>query len=109
MIIALWAGLAMFAEDILGVLMTLATAKNRGWLAGILDALGWYAAILTTTVSVSALQGHSLSMKIAVFGAVTAANITGSWSGVEIGRRLIKDPEKAKLIRTPSARFLKPQ
>ncbi len=89
MIIAVWAALAMLAQDILAVLMVQAEARNRASLAGLLDCAQWGAAISTTTISVTALQGHSAPLKTAVVLAVTAANFAGSWAGVQIGRRLI--------------------
>ncbi len=89
--IALLAAFAMVFNDILGTLMVQAEARNRGWLAGIFDSLQWFATITTTTISVTALQSHSLHEKVLVIILVTAANLTASQVGVLIGKRLIKE------------------
>lgn len=89
--VALLAALAMVAQDILGVLMVQAEARNRGYLSGVLDSLQWFAVISTTTISVTALQGHNLREKLLVIVFVTAANLLGSIVGVAIGKRYIKD------------------
>lgn len=91
MIIALYAALAMLIQDVLGVLMVQAEARNHVWLTGALDSVGWLATITTTTVSVTALQGHSLALKATVIAAVTVANFGGSALGVKIGKHFIKE------------------
>jgi len=88
--IVILAALAMVFQDCLGVMMVQAEARDRGWLAGALDACGWLFGIATTTISVSALQGHDTGLKIAVIVAVSAANILGSKLGQMIGTRFIK-------------------
>ena len=88
MIVALAAG-CMVVQDILAVLLVDAEARNRGWLAGILDSAVWLFAIATTTIAVTALQGHSLAGKIELVAAVTAANLVGMRLGVWIGKRYI--------------------
>lgn len=90
MIIALWAALAMVANDVLAVCLVQAEARNHALLSGCLDSVMWLASIATTTISVTALQSHHLSLKIIVVVAVTLANMTGSVAGVRIGRRFIK-------------------
>jgi hypothetical protein len=89
-IIALYAALAMVVQDVLAVCLVQAEARNRAPLAGLLDCAQWGAAISTTTISVTALQGHSLGLKAVVVIAVTAANFGGSWLGVKIGHRFIR-------------------
>jgi hypothetical protein len=106
MIIALYAALAMILQDILAVCLVQAEARDRAALSGLLDAAQWGAGIATTTISVTALQGHSMGLKAVVVAAVTAANFGGSWLGVQIGRRLIKAapvpcPHCAHIARTP--------
>lgn len=91
MIVALLAALAMVCQDILGVLLVQAEARNRGLLAGVFDALGWLATITTTSISVSTLQGHNLTEQVLVITLVTAANIGGSVLGVKIGKKIIKE------------------
>ena len=89
-LLALYAAVAMIVQDILCVLMVQAEARNRGWLSGLFDSLGWPAGILTTTISVTAFQGHDMTTKVVVATAVTAANFIGSLIGVWIGHRTIK-------------------
>lgn len=91
MLIALYAALAMVVQDILGVCMVQAEARNRGLLAGIFDSLMWLATITTTTLSVTTLQGSNTRDKVVVVVAVTAANLLGSITGVIIGKRFIKE------------------
>jgi hypothetical protein len=91
MTIALLAAFAMLWNDILGTLMVQAEARNRGVLAGVFDSLQWFAAICTTTISVTALQGHSLHEKVLVIILVSCANLTGSVIGVLVGKKLIKE------------------
>jgi hypothetical protein len=90
-IIALWAALAMVVQDVLATCLVQAEARNKAGLAGVLDSAGWLAGISTITISVTALQGHSLALKVVVVAAVTAANFAGSWAGVRIGRRFIHE------------------
>lgn len=91
--IAVLAALAMVVNDIFGTLMVQAEARNRGWLAGMFDSLQWFATITTTTISVTALQGHSLHEKVLVICLVTAANLCGSAIGVYVGKRIIKEAD----------------
>jgi CDP-diglyceride synthetase len=90
-LIALWAAIAMVIQDVLAVMMVQAEARNRGWLAGSFDSLQWLAGIATTTISVTALQGHDFPRKVLVICAVSAANMFGSLLGVRLGKRFIKD------------------
>lgn len=85
------AAAAMFGQDIIGTLMVQAQARNRAELAGLMDTAGWLLTITTTTISVTALQGHSLTAKIAVIAAVSSSNFFGTYTGVRLGKRYIKD------------------
>lgn len=89
--LALLAALCMVVQDIMAVLLVQAEARNRAGLAALFDSLMWLASIATTTISVSALQGHHLGTKAVVIIAVTLANVAGSFAGVRIGKRLIKE------------------
>jgi hypothetical protein len=88
--IVLWASLAMVVEDLLGVLLVQAEARNRAKLAGLMDALSWIAAIAVTAWTVNTLNGHSTGLKVAMLIGVSVANYVGSYSGVKIGERLVK-------------------
>lgn len=92
MILALIAALTMVATDVLGVILVQAEAANRGWLAGVVDAAQWGVGIATTTISVTALQGHSLREKVLVVILVTLANLLGTKLGQVTGKRLLGSP-----------------
>jgi hypothetical protein len=81
----------MLVNDVTAVLLVQAEARNRAGLAAIFDSVMWIAGISTTTISVTALQGHHVSTKITVVVAVELANVAGCYIGVAIGRRLIKE------------------
>lgn len=89
--IALLAALCMVFQDVLGVLMVQAEARNHGFIAGICDSAMWLFAIATTTISVTALQGHSVHEKALVIVCVTIANLLGSVIGVYLGKKFIKE------------------
>ncbi len=88
---ALAAAAAMLVNDVAAVLLVQAEARNRAGLSAIFDSVMWLAGISTTTISVTALQGHHLGAKALVIIAVTLANVAGCYTGVAIGRRLIKE------------------
>ena len=92
---ALAAAAAMLVNDVAAVLLVQSEARNRAGLAAIFDSIMWLASITTTTVSVTALQGHHLDTKAAVLVAVELANVGGCYIGVAIGRRLIKETKAA--------------
>lgn len=98
---ALIAAIAMVASDILGTVMVMAEAADRGWLAGGCDWLGWYVSISTTTISVTALSGHSASEKVFVLVFVGAANLIGTKLGQMTGHRLL-----ARFPAPPSAEIV---
>jgi uncharacterized membrane protein len=85
--VAVIAAVAMVCSDVLAVIMVQAEADDRGWLAGTMDTAGWLVAITTTTVSVTALQGHSFREKVLVVLFVSAANLLGTKLGQIIGKR----------------------
>jgi hypothetical protein len=89
--IAIVAALSMICQDILEVLKDQAQARNRGFLAGLFDSLMWLALITTTSISVTALQGHKTSQKVAVLVLVTGANFIGQMTGVYFGKKYIKE------------------
>ena len=59
-------------------------------LVGLLDCLMWPAGMITTTITVTALQGHHAGLKGEVIAAVTLANFVGSSAAVSLGRRFIR-------------------
>jgi hypothetical protein len=91
LILVLLAAAAMVIQDVLSTCLVIAEARGHRIAAGLLDAAAWLAVITTTTVSVTALQSHDLDRKIIVVLAMTVANIAGTFSGVWIGERFVKD------------------
>jgi len=89
MILALLAAVAMVAQDVLGSIMVMCEAANRKWLAGVFDSFGWLVAIATTTISVTALQGHNTTEKVEVVVLVSLANLFGTALGVASGNWLL--------------------
>ena len=85
-----WAAVAMLVQNVLAVLLVQAEARNRAVLAGLLDCLMLPAGMVTTTITVTALQGHHAGLKTEVIAAVTLANFVGSSAAVRLGRRFIK-------------------
>lgn len=89
--VAVIASATMVATDIVSTVQIMASARNRGWLAGWLDTAGWLVAITTTTLTVTALQGSSFSEKAWVIVLVSAANLFGTKLGQVIGTKYVKD------------------
>lgn len=98
MVIALIGAIAMAIDDALSVILVQAEAANRGWLAGFCDAAMWGVGILTTTISVTAFQGHSLREKLLVAVFVTVANMLGTKLGQVMGKRLLSSPWMGRLF-----------
>ena len=84
------AAACMFVQDVLGVLLTDAQARDHGWLAGVIDTAAWMVAITTTTITVTALQGHNNAEKVLVVIFVSGANLFGSRVGVALGKRYVR-------------------
>jgi hypothetical protein len=100
MVVALIAAVTMVATDVLGVILVQAEAANRGWLAGLMDASQWGVGIATTTISVTALQGHDMQTKVLVVAFVTVANVLGTKLGQVTGKRVLGAPMMMRLFRT---------
>src|ERR1035437_288126 len=82
---------ALFFYNVVVTILIIADARGHGWLAGWLSSLSWIPNITGTAVAVTALQGHSLSTKAAVFGAVFVANLFGTKLGQTLGQRFVHD------------------
>lgn len=104
MTIAVWAALAMVVSDVIAVIMVQAEAANRGWLAGIMDMLGWYVSIATTTISVTTLSGHNTANKIWVLVLVGGANVIGTKMGQVLGQKLLGRMNLRKKMQIRAAR-----
>lgn len=88
--VAAVAALAMLCTNVIGTVEAVASAKDRGWLAGWLDAAAWIVAITTTTLTVTALQGNSFTEKALVVVLVSAANVLGTKMGTVFGAKFVK-------------------
>lgn len=85
------AAVSMLISDVLSVLLVQAEARNKAVLAGLLDTIGWGAGIVVTLSTLNALNGHDLPLMVGVVGAVSAANFGGSWLGVRLGKRFVRE------------------
>ena len=85
-----WAAVAMLVQNVLAVFLVQAEARYRALLAGLLDCLMWPAGMVTTMITVPALQSHHAGLKGEVIAAVTLANFVGSSAAVSLGRRFIR-------------------
>lgn len=94
---AVLAALCMVVVDVISVVMVQAEAANRGWLAGLMDTLGWYPSIICTTLCVLALDGHSIEAKAAVLVLVGLANLFGTKLGQITGQRLLARSTRKRL------------
>lgn len=108
MLIALYAAVAMFVQDILSTMLVQAEARNRAHLAGLLDSLAWVAAISTTTLSVSTLEGHDFGRQVVVVIAVSAANYFGTVAGTKIGARWLPAEPTVVPLRAKPPRTTEP-
>jgi hypothetical protein len=91
------ASLAMILADVISVLLTMAEARNRALLSGLLDTLGWGAGILVTFETLDALNGHHPALMIGVVAGVSVANFCGTWVGVKLGKRYVREDPTAEL------------
>ena len=85
------ATVAMVFTDVLGTIMVMAEARNRGWLAGWCDTAQWLVGITTTAITVTILQGHSFMEKVLIILFVSAANLFGTKMGQVVGTKYVKD------------------
>lgn len=91
LLVAVLAGVAMALDDVFYAGVTLAEASGRGWLAGGLDALGWYSSITTTTLAVTTLHRGAFTLAgVMVLITVGAANVCGTRLGTETGKLLLR-------------------
>ena len=87
----LLASLSMVIQDLFEVLKVDSQSRNRAFLAGLFDTLMYLGLVVSMSVSVTILQGHDLKRKILILVCVSAANFVGQMTGVEIGKRFIKE------------------
>lgn len=99
MIVVVLAALTMLASDVLSVPLVQAEAEYLAHRAASLDTIGWFVGIVTTDLSVTALQSHNTPQKVAVIAAVSVANYVGTYYGVRLGKRFRRaDPTMTELL-----------
>ena len=94
MITPILAALAMFTQDMIAVPLVQAEAAYLAHRAAALDTIGYLVALMTTVISVTALQGHDTTKKVAVIVLVSIANYSGTYCGVQLGKRFRKPDEQ---------------
>ena len=82
------ATLAMIGQDLLSTWLVQAESQFLANRAGLLDVLNWPMGMAVTYTTVVALEGHDLTLKIAVCAAVSAANYFGTRTAVQLGHRM---------------------
>ncbi len=88
--VALWAALAMLAQDVLLTWMVQCEARDRWVLAGALDCLGFLAQVATFGVSINAIVVHGLTRQTwIILAALSAANFCGTGIATLLGKRWI--------------------
>lgn len=76
---------AMLITDIAGAAMVLLESRERGWLAGMCDGVGWLVSITCTKIAV---KSHGVG-EYEVLVLVTCANVVGTKLGVLTGKWLL--------------------
>ena len=87
------AAFSMVIQDILAVCQVQAEARDRALIAAVIDPVKWAAGITVTFAALEGLHSHSMTTKVVTVAAICVANFTGSYLGVVIGKRLIKEEE----------------
>lgn len=89
MIAIVAAVVAMAARDAIGTLMTVAEARGRAKLAGILDAAGDLAGVICTVVGAGAVIKGGLTVHtVEVLGAMMFTSLVGTTYWTKLGRRI---------------------
>ena len=89
-LICLAAFFAMLVLNIVSVAEIQATNRNKAAMSGLLDVISWLVALFTTFISLDALDGNNLALKVSVIATVSAANFIGSVMGVNLGKKYIR-------------------
>ena len=84
----------MLVTDVVATVMVMAEAKEMGWTAGLLDMVGWYVSITTTSISVSTLSGHNTMDKVWVLLLVGGSNVFGTKLGQITGSHFLKSKQQ---------------
>lgn len=86
LLLAFAAAGAMLITDIAGAAMVLLESRERGWLAGVCDGIGWLVSITCTKIAV---RSHGVG-EAEVLALVTCANVVGTRLGVATGKLLLR-------------------
>jgi len=85
--LALLAAAAMVIQDTIAVCLVQAEAKNLGWTAGALDAVGWLVAFVSLRISI---LSHGTG-EIEAIVLITIANVLGTKLGQITGQRFLRE------------------
>jgi hypothetical protein len=89
------ASLCMVVSDILATVMVQAEADNRKHVAALMDTIGWFVSITTTSISINAINSNDVMRQVLVLVFVGASNYVGTYLGVGIGAKLLKRKPQA--------------
>lgn len=82
---------AMYCQDIVATVMVQAEARGRAYLAAACDVLADACGLASLgLIGGSVLYGHDLALSAAVIGARLAADYAGTFTGVQVGTRLLR-------------------
>jgi hypothetical protein len=85
--LAVLAAGAMIIQDTVAVVMVQAEAKNLGWTAGFMDAIGWLVAFVSLRISITS---HGVGeIEAVVF--VSIANVLGTKLGQLTGQHFLRE------------------
>ncbi len=84
--------LAMFAADLLGTAMVVFESHFQPNLAGAMDVAGWLASLICSVLALDSILKHGWRNKrsLVIVASVSAANFAGTWTGVVIGKALVR-------------------
>jgi hypothetical protein len=85
--LALLAAAAMIVQDTVAVVMVQAEAKNLGWTAGFMDAIGWLVAFVSLRISITSHGAGEVEAVVLV----SIANVLGTKLGQLTGKRFLKE------------------
>lgn len=95
---ALLAAAAMLIQDQVGTVMVKLEAGDNGWLAGVMDAIGYLFGILTLNTALTTLSSGNLDSTILVLSLVTVANVVGTKAGQVEGRWLLNRHHRKRVV-----------
>jgi hypothetical protein len=87
--ILVWASLSMVLKDACGTLLVIAEARGRALLAGLLDAAGDLALVLTTLFGAGQVIVHGWDARsFEVLGVIMLTSLLGTTFWTRVGRRI---------------------